>query len=147
MALETNELYNEQTRDDQKRLFPDANVGVRPRMLVAVSGGASLLQGTPLAVHTTTGLWHVYTQGGANGLGTISGILMEDITINDSGSNNTETLAQVMLGGRLHRDDVNTAEIRALLNGSPSEANLDAALRAPTMREKGLHVEGLDLVQ
>ncbi len=146
MALETNELYSEATRDDQLRLFPH-DAGVRPKAFAAVSGGATLPQGTPCAFNTSTGLWVVWTQGGTNGTAVISGIIMEEATINDSGSNNTETLVNVMILGELHRDDVNTAAIRAVLGGTPTEGNLDTALRAATMREKGLHVQGIDQVQ
>lgn len=146
MALETNELFSKVTVGDQLRLFP-ANGGNKPINLAAVSGGASLVQGVPLAYNTSTDTWGVWTQGGLNGSGVISAILMEDATVNDSGSNDTETIAVVMILGELHRDDINTAAIRALCGGSPTEANLDTALRAATMREKGLHVQGLTLVQ
>lgn len=145
MTLETNELYKEASRNDDIRLFP-AEGGVVPRMFAAVSGGATYPKGTPVAFNTSTSKWVVFAQGGANGVGTISGILFEEITVNDSGSDDTETLANVMILGRLHRNDVNTAAIRALLT-STSEAQLDTALRAPSMREKGLHTEGLSLVQ
>ncbi len=146
MALETNELYNSNTQGDQLRLYP-ADAGIRPKMFAAVTGGATLVQGTPVAFNTSTNLWVVFEQGGSNGTNVISGILMEGGAINDSGSDNTETLLNVMVAGRLHRDDVNTAAIRALLGGSPTEGNIDTALRAASMREKNMHVEGLDQVQ
>jgi hypothetical protein len=146
MALETNELYNSNTQGDQIRIFPEQN-GVAPKDFAAVSGGALLLAGTPVVIHTTSLLWGVYDQGATAGQGIVGGILMDDTEINDSGVSDTETLANVMILGKLHRDDINTAAIRALLTGSPSEAQLDVALQAPTMRQKGLIVEGLAGVQ
>lgn len=146
MALQANELYSENTRGDQLRLFP-APAGIKPKDFAAVSGGATLVQGVPVAFNTSTSLWGVWTQGGTNGTNVISGILMEGITLDDSGGTDLEVLGNVMILGELHRDDINTAAIRALCGGSPSEANLDAALAAATMREKGLIVEGLAGVQ
>ena len=57
-----------------------------------------------------------------------------------------EVLGVVMLRGEVHRDDINTAAIRALLDGSPSENELDTALRAASLREKGIDVRGLSAV-
>lgn len=147
MALETNELYNENTKGDQLRLYPTSPGGTRPKNFAAVTGGAALVQGVPVAFNTSTSLWGVWTQAGTNGTAVISGILMEDGTLNDSGSNNTETLLQVMVLGQLHRDDINTAAIRALCGGSPTEGNLDTVLTAASMREKGLLTEGIAGVQ
>jgi len=48
-----------------------------------------------------------------------------------------------MLEGEIHRDDVNTAAIRAVLGGSASEANVDTALKAQTLRDAGITVRGL----
>lgn len=54
-----------------------------------------------------------------------------------------EVLGVVQLFGEVHRDDVNTAAIRALLSGSPSEAELDTALKQADLRMKGLLIRGL----
>ena len=143
MTLGTNELYSENSRGDQLRMFPHDH-GVMPKNFSAVSGGASLVQGVPVAYNSSTGRWGVWTQGGSNGTSVLAGFLMEDVTLNDSGSDDTEVIAQVLLLGVVHRDDINTAAIRALCGGSPSEANLDAAMLADAVREKGLIIEGLD---
>jgi hypothetical protein len=146
MALETNELYSSNTAEDQLRLFP-ADHGIMPKTFDAVAGGASLVQGVPVSFNTSTSLWEVFTQGGTNGTNVISGILMEPITLDDSGGDDNEVLGNVMILGVMHRDDINTAAIRALCGGSPTEGNLDTALGAATMREKGLIVEGLATAQ
>lgn len=49
----------------------------------------------------------------------------------------------VMLRGEVHRDDINTTAMRAALVGSPSEAELDAALKSQKVRDLGLTVAGL----
>lgn len=54
-----------------------------------------------------------------------------------------EVLGVVMLEGEVHRDDINTAAIRALLLGSPSEGELDTALKSAELRKRGIHVRGL----
>lgn len=56
-----------------------------------------------------------------------------------------ESLGVVMFRGEVYRHDVNTATIRAVLVGSPSEAELDAALVGgrPTLRELGIDVRGV----
>jgi hypothetical protein len=54
-----------------------------------------------------------------------------------------EVLGVIMLTGEIHRDDVNTAAIRALLAGTPSENELDTALKQASLREKGIIVRGL----
>jgi hypothetical protein len=53
----------------------------------------------------------------------------------------------VMLAGEVHRDDINTTAIRSACLGSPSEAELDAALKAVSLREKGITVRGLAAVE
>lgn len=52
---------------------------------------------------------------------------------------------QFLLGYEVefHRDDINTATIRAVLGGSPSANELDTALRSPELRKLGIRVRGL----
>jgi hypothetical protein len=57
-----------------------------------------------------------------------------------------EVQAVAMVNGEAHRDDINTAALRALLGGSPSEAELDTALRSQKLREINLDIRGLTLV-
>ena len=54
-----------------------------------------------------------------------------------------EVQGDIMLEGEIHRDDVNTVAIRALLTGSISEAELDTKLKSTKLRELSLHVRGL----
>ncbi len=90
------------------------------------------------------------------------------LAVTDAGSalNDTNTIraflyekeVQLVAGGEVHgvalfagevyAADVNTAAIRAVLAGSPSEANVDAALAGgtPTLRELGILVRGLETV-
>tara|TARA_R110002096_G_scaffold77443_3_gene182359 strand:- start:103 stop:855 length:753 start_codon:yes stop_codon:yes gene_type:complete len=53
----------------------------------------------------------------------------------------------VMLAGEVHRDDINTALIRAALLGSPSEAEVDTALKSAKLRQRGITVRGLAAVE
>lgn len=54
-----------------------------------------------------------------------------------------EVQGTIMLEGEVHRDDINTAAIRALCSGSPSEAELDVALKDQGLRDLSIHVRGL----
>lgn len=58
-----------------------------------------------------------------------------------------DVLAVIMLAGEIHADDVNTSAIRALCGGSPSAAELTAALKKASLREKGIIVRGLAAVE
>ena len=133
MALGTNELYVDATQGPWPRIIP-SDGGIQPKAFDAVTGGLTIPAQTPvLVVHnTSTGFWELYTQGGANGTALIKGFLYEheETTLDDAGVGNTETLLNVMFAGTIHRDDINTAAILALLGGSPTEGNLDTALAA-----------------
>lgn len=70
----------------------------------------------------------------------IQGFIAHDsVTLDTAG----EVQGVIMLAGGIHRDDVNTTAMLALLEGSPSEAELDIALRALTMRGLSMYVQGL----
>lgn len=49
----------------------------------------------------------------------------------------------IMLRGSVHRDAVNTTAMLAILDGSPSEAELDTALQSQKVRDLGIAVTGL----
>lgn len=49
----------------------------------------------------------------------------------------------VIQEGEMHRDDINTSAMRAVLGGSPSANELDAALRDVELRKLGLFIVGL----
>jgi hypothetical protein len=75
-----------------------------------------------------------------NDTNVIRGFIAHDsVTLDAAG----EVQGVIMLAGQIHRDDVNTAAMRALLEGSPSEAELDVALRALSMRDQAMYVQGL----
>jgi hypothetical protein len=78
-----------------------------------------------------------------NGTNKIRGILytMEGVVTSAS----EEVQATIMVNGEAHRDDLNTATLRALMGGSPSEAEVDTALRAD-LRAINLDIRGLTLV-
>lgn len=54
-----------------------------------------------------------------------------------------QVLGKVQTVGEIHRDDVNTATMRALLGGTPTENNLDAALKRMSLRQAGIRIKGL----
>ena len=54
-----------------------------------------------------------------------------------------EVQGVIMIEGEAHRDDLNTAALRLLMGGSPSEAEVDTALRDQKVRGLSLHIRGL----
>jgi hypothetical protein len=79
-----------------------------------------------------------------NGTNEIRGVLytMEGVVTHAT----NESQGVIMIEGELHRDDVNTTALRALMGGSPSEAEVDTALRSQKLRDLSLHVRGLSNV-
>lgn len=141
MALQTRELWAGPT-----------NVPVTPRMtankvaVVKLAAGTALLpQGTPLARNSSTGFWVPFTQGGMNDTATIRAFVYDAPIQLVSGG---EVLGVVLTDGEVYEADVNTAAIRAVLGGSPSEANVQTALAGgtPTLRELGIFVRGLGTI-
>ncbi len=108
-----------------------------PTLTVDTSG---LLDGP---VPEPTGIIMAIVAGGTdlNGADEVRGVLytMEDVVT----SATEEVLVTVMIEGQLHRDDVNTTAMRALMGGAPSEAEVDSALRDQKVRGLSLHVLGL----
>lgn len=100
------------------------------------TGTGTLERLTPVAFNTSTNKWAVWTHGGGNGTGTISGFVWPDaVTLDATG----DVIGQVMLAGRVHYDDI------ALPYGEIAD-NLKAALRSGP-RALGIFVEGLDQVR
>lgn len=100
------------------------------------SGSGTLERLTPVAYNTSTNKWTVWTDGGANGTGDIRGFIWPDAVDLDA---DDDVLAQVMLAGRVHYEDI-------VLPYGEAEADLKAALRSGP-RELGLIIEGLDQVR
>lgn len=144
MALGSNELFDSNSRGAHPRLEALATKVVHVEDN-AGSVAVELPIGTPLAFDTSTNQWCVYEDGGSNGRGVISGFVYGTAQSDDE---TDDVLMVVLYRGRVHRDDVNTAAIRAVLGGSggTSEAELDAALKAQTLRYKGIDVVGLAAV-
>ncbi len=139
MALGSNELFDSASRGAHPRLN-----ALRTKVVHlednAGSVPATLVIGTPLAFDTSTSQWCVYEQAGANGRGTIRGFVYGTDQVDDE---TDDVLIVALYRGEVHRDDINTAAIRALCGGSPSEANIDAALSVRGLRDMGIDVVGL----
>lgn len=140
MALGANELFASQSRGPLSRMEALATKVVHLEDN-AGSVPALLPRGTPLCYDTSTSQWCVYEDAGSNGRGTIRGFLMETQYDDET----DDVLAVVLLRGRVHRDDVNTSAIRAVLGGSggTSEAELDVALKVRGLRDMGIDIVGL----
>lgn len=127
MALGPNELFESSPgKGSQKRIAPTRN---RPKEFAVGSG--TVLAGSLVAYETVLAGWVPWVDGGANGAGVMAGILWPDDLTLDAGD---ETLAQVMLAGAVHRDDIE-------LNGE-LQADVDAELQV-VARTIDIHVEGL----
>lgn len=148
MALGVNEVFDSASRGAFPRLIAAPN-GVKTVHLEDNAGSVpvELPIGTPIAYDTSATQWCVYEDGGSNGRGTIVGFVYGAPQSDDE---TDDVLIDILIRGQVHRDDVNTAAIRALLGGSggTSEAELDAALRGgtPSLRELGIDVVGLTKV-
>lgn len=106
------------------------------RKFATAAGSPTLARLTPVARNTSTGQWVAWTNGGANGTGTIKGFVWSD---NDGLALDAsdETLGVVMLEGQIHHDDVPVPS-------GESQGNLTTALQAETLRELGIFVQGTD---
>jgi hypothetical protein len=129
MAYADRELFQDLPgKGSTLRFFPSS---VQPKTFA--SGSGTIARGTALAYNTSTNKWVVFTNGGANGTGTLQGFLWpDDITLDGAG----EVLGNVMLGGRVHIDDIPIVAGYNL-------AQLKTALQTGA-REKGFIVEGLE---
>lgn len=141
MALGTNELFSDASRGAHPRLEALATKVVH----LEDNAGAAPVElpiGTPLAFDTSTSQWCVYEDAGANGRGTIRGFVYGTAQSDDE---TDDVLVVVLYRGRVHRDDVNTAAIRAVLGGAggTSEAELDIALKVRGLRDMGIDIVGL----
>ncbi len=106
--------------------------------------GAGLTDG---GLNEPTGIAIATVDAGTNLNGTneIRGFIADVDDVQTHASDEVQALA--MIDGEIHRDDVNTAAMLLLLVGSPSEAELDTALRATAVRERQLTIRGLSEVR
>lgn len=139
MALGSNELFDSASRGAHPRLNATRTKVVHLEDN-AGSVPATLVVGVPLAYDTSTTQWCVWEQGGSNGRNLIKGFIYG---VDQQDDETDDVLVVVLYRGEVHRDDINTAAIRALCGGSPSEANLDAALKVRGLRDMGIDVVGL----
>jgi hypothetical protein len=141
MALGSNELFADNSRGAHPRLE-----ALRTKVVHVEDNAGSIAVelpiGTPLAFDTSTNQWCVYEDGGSNGRGTIRGFVYG---VEQSDDETDDVLMVVLYRGTVHRDDVNTSAIRAVLGGSggTSEAELDIALKVRGLRDMGIDVLGL----
>ncbi len=143
MVLEKRSLFGESFGTPWPRVRIDS---IRPKTVAAAAGDPVYPPMTPMAYNTSSGYWVPFTQGGSNETNVIRAFVGP---AGCQASASGEVLAELILEGEVHRDDINTAAIRALLGGSPSEANVDTALAAgdPSLRELGINVVGLETVR
>ena len=102
--------------------------------------------GTPMAA--VMGVWQPFDQAGMAGEALIRGFIWDHAVQMDG---TDEVLAVIMIGGEAHRDDVNTAPIRAVCGtegDNPTANEMDTALRGgdPSLRELNIRVTGLSAV-
>lgn len=98
-------------------------------------GGADkvLVKGTAIAYETTTDTIKEWATGGANGLADVHGIIWpRDVKVLTAG----EVLGAIMIRGNAHVGDI--------ISDGGTVAQLKTALRDPLIRNKGLHIDGLD---
>ena len=134
MAYTTNELAS-QGSDLGPNLRVDAKT-ILPKTLSNVAGGPTLPVLTPMAFNTSTNKWVVWTNGGLNGAGTISGFLWPDQSVLDA---TNDVVAQMLMEGRVHHDDVPVPS-------GETQGNLTTALKGVTLRQKGIYIVGIDAV-
>lgn len=94
------------------------------------TGSATLAPLSPVAYNTSTGKHVLFQNGGANGTGTITGFLMDELVLHAS----NDQIANVMLTGRVHLDDIP-------IQSGYNLAQLKTALAI--VKTQGIIVEGL----
>lgn len=119
-----------------KRAVPHQD-GTAPARFASAVGGPTLAILTPVAFDTSVNLWKVWANAGTNGVNVISGFVYpEAIVLSASG----EVIGTILKRGLVHRDDV-------VLPAGETQNNLDVALAAATLREKGIVMQGVVNVQ
>lgn len=130
-----------------RNLTPDKTTeGVKPNMdyhvvhaeeYAAAGSDTTYPVGMLLAYNTSTNKWVPWVDGGSNGTGTVSGIVGP--RPHDALAAG-ETIGNVAKKGKFDFVALSSA-------AGDNAATLAAALRAPTVREKGLIIENLSLTQ
>jgi len=153
MALATNQLYGEAARGPLKRIQPDQGPGAVVTRLFktgnGTSGSITLPVGTPVYIEAATGFMVKVDPSAALGAtNAVAGIVWpSEVTI--SGAASTEVHGTVMLRGSVHYDDIaplsaGYSPAGTVLLGTLQQ--LKDILRQPSVRERGIYVEGLTLL-
>ena len=133
MAFTANEGFQSNAgKGSALRCVPTSN---QPKTFASGSGTLAAL--TAVAFNTSTDQWVVWDADGTNGTNIIKGFVWPDEVVLDAGG---EVLGQVVLGGRIHYDDI------PIVSGSYNQTELQDALRgdaASDVRSLGFIIEGL----
>jgi hypothetical protein len=113
------------------------------RLFAAVSGAPLLPINLPVAYDSALDVWKRWDVDGAAGEGDqIRGFLTCALQ-----THATNTVpAEIAFKGEFDREDINNSTIRAALPNTPSEGELDEALRDPELRAIELNVRGVEQV-
>lgn len=133
MAYQNPEHYLSVDRVPFSRCIPEI---VGEKTIAAIGAAPTLTRLMPMAYNTSTNKWVVWTNGGANGTGTILAFIWPDEVPTDAAN---DTLAVMLLAGELHFDDI------PVPSGETS-ANLKTALRSGP-RTVDFTIRGLDQVR
>lgn len=130
MALKNENLGRIETTFDRRPRMVVKHSGVRT--FSEAAGGPTLKIATPVYRDTAdANQWKVWTNTQL-----IEGFVAHADVVLDASD---QVLGNVMLVGDIHRDDV-------ILPSGETQGNLDTALRATTLRDRGILVRGLDQV-
>lgn len=142
MALQTNELWNQATRGPLKKIQPANGPGaVTVRSFTAVAGAPTLPVGTPLYVDLATGFLTKIAVG-ANGVTNDIYAIVWPIDVKLDAS--FEVLGTVMEKGAIHFSEIEALQTATVLGGTLQQ--LKDNCRKPANRERGIMIEGLDLM-
>jgi len=133
MTLRDNELYEDTSRDPFPRISPET---VKVKTFAADASETELKVGTPVAFDTGNDNWVVWSASGTGDVDEIKGFIYPDAVTLDASD---ESLAQVMLRGTIHFDDIE-------LPDGESATDLREALRTDCL-ERGLIIDGLEAVR
>jgi hypothetical protein len=128
MALQKEAMVTSRTESARTRIIPKIQLSV----IFAQAGAIKTLPvGTAVAYNTSTNGYVEWATGGANGTGTVQGIINPDpVTVTTAG----EVAGVVMFAGEAHRDD--------LVSDGGTSAQLDTALEALIGRGLVIHALG-----
>jgi len=131
MATQKTELF--ESRSGLSSQLRVEALTIQPRKFATGSG--TLAQLTPVAFNTSTLKYVPWDQDGSNGTNVIEGFVWPDAIVLDGSD---EVLGNVLLGGKLHFDDLPAATD---VDANATAAGWNAALRAA--KTFGLYVEGV----